>query len=298
MSMFRSRRVDLGSLLEQVVLIGVLAIAALISYTHLRDVWIAAGSPWPGFGPLLVDGLFAAAWLRMRRRRRNGEPVGWLAWGALGLALVATLAGNVAAAIVTGHTSWLSIVVAAWPALAFALVWELVTGHGRGKPPATTATPVAPPVPRPAMPARLASATPLADGPGPWGRRKVADLVAERHTAPPASQPVATRVASQRPATLRQSPAASVTARAGTGGENATKPETDVEKATRLIASDTGRPTLARELAIEPHHARALLDDAKAGVLDDPKDLAERLSRYQDAARAARARRQKEGVSA
>lgn len=125
------RRRDWSALAELAVLGAVLAIAALVSYTHLRDVWIAAGSPWPDLGPLLVDGLFAAAWLRMRRRRRQGDPVGVLAWLALGLALVATLAGNVAAAIVSGHTSWLSIVVAAWPALAFALVWELVTGHGR-----------------------------------------------------------------------------------------------------------------------------------------------------------------------
>lgn len=125
------RRLDVGAGAERAVLAAVLAIAALISYTHLRDVWLAAGSPWPDLGPLLVDGLFAAAWLRMRRRRRQGDPVGWLAWAALGLALAATLAGNIAAAVVTGHTSWLSIVVAAWPACAFALVWELVTGHGR-----------------------------------------------------------------------------------------------------------------------------------------------------------------------
>lgn len=127
----RLRQLDWSAGAELVVLAAVLAIAALVSYTHLRDVWLAAGSPWPELGPLLVDGLFAAAWLRMRRRRRQGEAVGLLAWSALGLALAATLAGNLAAAWVAGHRDVLAYVVAAWPAIAFALVWELVTGHGR-----------------------------------------------------------------------------------------------------------------------------------------------------------------------
>lgn len=126
------RRADWARLAEWVVLAGVLAIAALISYTHLRSVWMAAHAPWPNVGPLLVDGLFAAAWLRMRRRRGRGERVGWLAWTALLLALVATLAGNVAAAFVDrAGWHWLAIIVAAWPALALALVWELATGHKR-----------------------------------------------------------------------------------------------------------------------------------------------------------------------
>lgn len=129
------RRLDVAAAAEQAVLNVVLAIAALVSYTHLRDVWMASGSPWPDLGPLLVDGLFAAAWLRMRRRRRQGEPVGWLAWCALGLALAATLAGNLAAPWVHGRLDPLAYVVAAWPAVAFALVWELVTGHGRSRTP-------------------------------------------------------------------------------------------------------------------------------------------------------------------
>lgn len=115
---------------EWLVLVAVLAVAGLISYSHLKAVWTHAGSPWPYLGPLAVDGLFAAAWLRMRRRRTEGVAVGWLAWAALGLALAATVAGNVAAAWIAGHRDQLSLVVAAWPALAFGLVWELVTGHG------------------------------------------------------------------------------------------------------------------------------------------------------------------------
>jgi hypothetical protein len=120
----------LRQLPELAVLAAVLAIAALISYLHLRSVWQHVESPMPWLGPLLVDGLFAAAWLRMRRRRTAGHSVGLLAWLALGLALLATLAGNLAAAVIAGHLDPLALVVAAWPAVAFALVWELLTGHG------------------------------------------------------------------------------------------------------------------------------------------------------------------------
>lgn len=126
-----SRHRDWSAPAEVAVLSLVLGIAALVSYTHLRAVWVHAGSPWPDLGPLLVDGLFASAWLRMRRRRREGVAVGGLAWAALLLALAATLAGNVAAAHISGHTTPLAYVVAAWPAIALCLVWELVTGHGR-----------------------------------------------------------------------------------------------------------------------------------------------------------------------
>jgi len=128
------RRVDWSALLEQAVLTGILAIAALISYTHLRQVWQHAGAPWPNFGPLLVDGLFASAWLRMRRRRREGIAVGPLAWLALYLALAATMAGNVAAAHIAGHREPLDYVVAGWPAVVLALSWELVTGHAKRVP--------------------------------------------------------------------------------------------------------------------------------------------------------------------
>lgn len=129
-----ARRVDWARMAEWVVLAGVLAIAALISYTHLRDVWRHAGAPWEDLGPLLPDGLFASAWLQMRRRRRQGVAVGWLAWLAGGVALLATLAGNIAAAVIDGTWTWLDIVVAAFPAAVLALAWELVTGHGRRSP--------------------------------------------------------------------------------------------------------------------------------------------------------------------
>lgn len=129
----RLRVVDAGQMVERLVLSALLVIAALMSYTHLQLVWRLVGAPWEAIGPLVVDGLFASAWLRMRRQRRQGSPVGWLSWLALGLALVAMLAGNVAAAFpawVLEHRDAVAPGVYAWAGIASALAWELVTGHG------------------------------------------------------------------------------------------------------------------------------------------------------------------------
>jgi hypothetical protein len=165
------RRIDLSAPAEWAVLYTVLGIAALVSYTHLRYVWDTLEAPWPYLGPLTVDGLFAAAWLRMRRRRRDGVTVGPLAWVALAIAFVATLAGNTAAAFPTWlleHRDAVAPIVFAWPAAAFALVWELVTGHARRVTQAVTegVTPpvkktVTPPTPPPA--AKPAAVAPVAD---------------------------------------------------------------------------------------------------------------------------------------
>ena len=210
---------------ELAVLATVLAIAALASYIHLREVWLHAGAPVAAVGPLTVDGLFAAAWLRMRRRRRQGEPVGFLAWLALGLALVATVAGNLAAAWIAGHRDPLSLVVAAWPAAAFAVVWELVTGHGQTQPPAVATV-----------------AKPVAQG---------GDQASAPVFVPLAAVTTATR--SAQVTTLATPPPAA-------GGEQV---ETWEERRDRLIAEKAGRKRLAKELAITEYEARQLL--AKGG---------------------------------
>lgn len=67
-----------------------------------------------------------------------------------------------------------------------------------------------------------------------------------------------------------------------TGGETsrpATGGEDEVAKARRLLASDTGRPTLAKELGIELHEARQLI--AKPDQVDTllPRYLAKREAR-------------------
>jgi hypothetical protein len=209
---------DRGQWPELAVLVTVLAIAALASYIHLREVWIHAGAPVAAIGPLTVDGLFAAAWLRMRRRRSQGDPVGFLAWLALGLALVATMAGNLSAAWIAGHRDPLSLVVAAWPAAAFAVVWELVTGHGRtdSADSATFATAVAGSVAK----------------------------VAEPVFVPLAAVTAATR--SAQVTTIATMP----TADGGEGGE------TWEAKRARLLAEGAGRKRLAKELGVSEYEAR------------------------------------------
>ncbi len=125
-----TRQRDATEVAELGVLAIVLAIAATASYIHLREVWVYARAPIAPVGPLVVDGLFAAAWLRMRRRRLEGVAVGWLAWAALLVALAGTLAGNLYAAWISGARDAAPLVVAVSPAIAFALVFELATGHG------------------------------------------------------------------------------------------------------------------------------------------------------------------------
>lgn len=214
-----------GQVAELAVLTAVLAIAAIASYIHLRGVWLHAGAPVPTLGPLLVDGLFAAAWLRMRRRRGMGERVGVLAWLALGLALVATVAGNLAAAVIAGHRDPLSLVVAAWPAIAFALVWELVTGHGRAASPAVASERV-----------NLENF--------PWGESPLG-------TYEPAEPPADTTAAAPAVALhLAPSPAGAGD-REEAGGEAG-------DRAAQLIAAGAGRRKLAAELGISEHEARKL----------------------------------------
>lgn len=220
---------DWSALAERGVLALVLGIAALISYTHLREVWVTSGAPWQALGPLLVDGLFASAWLRMRRRRRDGIAVGWLAWLALGLALVGTLAGNLAAAWVTGHRDPLALVVAAVPAIAFALVWELVTGHDRGRQPTA---------------------------------RTVADLVAEREAESPSIPPTPPITEDSGPGesptrvTLHLAPAPSTP---GDDVETGT-----VERVAGIVAEGGGRRTVMKELGVSEYEARKLLERARA----------------------------------
>lgn len=260
-------RVTLPALLEQVVLVAVLSIAALISYTHLRDVWIAAGAPWPNLGPLLADGLFAAAWLRMRRRRLAGEPVGWLAWLALGLALAATLGGNLAAAWIGGHRDVLSMVVAGWPALAFALVWELVTGHGRTghrgdvtPVRATLTIPGAATLPAGATtPPQDAASVGLVGAPPPWRPRLVADLVAQHHpaTTPPAPPPTkpSPTVATAPTTTPKTESLPAVVFDANAPQE---------ERLAAIFAAGRGRGTVSEAFGLDPNPARKVWDEYRA----------------------------------
>lgn len=98
-------------------------VAGAASYTHMRQLAAEHGQGWLSWLiPLSVDGLLMVASLVIvtARRDRAGEP--WLAWLALAVGVVASLAANVAAA----GPDLVSRLVSAWPPFAFAVTFELV----------------------------------------------------------------------------------------------------------------------------------------------------------------------------
>jgi len=106
----------------------VAAVAAVVSYAHMHEVAVRAGEGWRAWLlPLSVDGLVVAASMGLLTRRRAGRPGGRLAWAALLGGVGASLAANIAAAEPTVTAR----VVAAWPALAFAVAFELLLQQRR-----------------------------------------------------------------------------------------------------------------------------------------------------------------------
>ena len=106
----------------------VAAVAAIVSFAHMWTVADRAGEQWRAWLlPLSVDGLVVAASMALLTRRRTGLPGGRLAWCALLGGVGASLAANIAAADPTVTAR----VVAAWPALAFAVAFELLLQQRR-----------------------------------------------------------------------------------------------------------------------------------------------------------------------
>ncbi|MFH9866541.1 DUF2637 domain-containing protein [Streptomyces lydicus] len=126
-------------------------IAGALSFAHLHDLAAAAGQDgWKAWAyPISVDLLLVASWRRLR-----SEGPSRLAWCWFLIALVASLGANVATAgLLDLHhvPAWLSILVAAWPALAFmggTLLAHSATDHTAPEVPATPEPePVASPEP-------------------------------------------------------------------------------------------------------------------------------------------------------
>ncbi|WP_033285520.1 DUF2637 domain-containing protein [Streptomyces sp. NRRL F-525] len=119
-------------------------IAGALSFAHLHDLAAAAGQDgWKAWAyPISVDLLLVASW---RRLRSNGPSR--LAWCWFLIALVASLGANVSTAgLLDLHhvPAWLSILVAAWPALAFMGGTLLAHSTGDHPAPEVPATPVEP----------------------------------------------------------------------------------------------------------------------------------------------------------
>ena len=237
----------------------VATVAALVSYAHMREVAGRAGEGWRAWLlPLSVDGLVVAASMVLLTRRRVGLPGGWLAWCALLGGVGASLAANIAAAEPTTTAR----MVASWPAVAFAVAFELllqqrrvaVAGPVGGDPPAGDSVGD---VGEPAPPSRVARETPV--------------------PAPPVEVPPVPVEPADRVAVLGDRPADPgdrvpvgdpVGDYAGGAGHRPADPVAELDdlaaRTRALLAASPGRPpgrrALARELGVSEHQARTLLD--------------------------------------
>ncbi|QKV74516.1 DUF2637 domain-containing protein [Amycolatopsis sp. Hca4] len=111
-------------------------VAAIASYTHMRDLAAKHGETWLSWlVPLSVDGLLVVASLAILRARRDGTAAPGLAWLAVVVGVLVSLVANVASA----GPDLVNKVVAAWPPLAFAMAYELVVSLIR---PAAASDPV------------------------------------------------------------------------------------------------------------------------------------------------------------
>ncbi|WP_336208215.1 DUF2637 domain-containing protein [Nonomuraea sp. LPB2021202275-12-8] len=113
--------------LTAAVVILLAGVAAVVSYRHAYEVVIANGES--GFTavlvPLTIDGLIFASSMVLLDAARRRLPAPKLAYFTLGLGILATLAANVMHGWAHGPVG---AIVAAWPAVALVLSYELLMG--------------------------------------------------------------------------------------------------------------------------------------------------------------------------
>src|SRR5690349_17180503 len=153
------------------VVLGVAGIAAVVSYSHMEALGERLGESWRAkLIPFSVDGLITAASMVLvdRRLRRLSTALRAcpLAWGAVGVGVLASLVANAAHATTPGAMAW-----SAWPAVSFAVALELLLQLFRAQEPTErpASEPVEPaaPVPAPVVPpAGYHVSSPLAVPPG------------------------------------------------------------------------------------------------------------------------------------
>ncbi len=100
-------------------------VAGFVSYRHALQVVRAHGESGllAAAYPLTIDGLIYAASMVLLNAARRGIPRPALAYAALTLGIAATLAANVAAGL---HYGLIGAIVAAWPAPALVISYELL----------------------------------------------------------------------------------------------------------------------------------------------------------------------------
>jgi hypothetical protein len=179
----------------------VAAIAAVVSYIHVASLAIRYGQPPVAayLLPVSVDGLVAVASLVMLRAARTRVSAPWLARTGLLLAVVATLACNVAYGLPHG---WPGALLSGWPAVAFVVAAEMaismtrrgpakVVSSGQADRPATLAkaggqrprSHTAASVARPAVDTEAAALTALATAPAMTHKQLAAAIGTSERTA-------------------------------------------------------------------------------------------------------------------
>lgn len=111
----------------------VAAIAAVVSYLHVASLAIRYGQPPVAayLLPVSIDGLVTVASLVMLRAARAGVSTPWLARTGLSLAVLATLACNVAYGLPHG---WPGALLSGWPAVSFVVAAEMAISMSRKRP--------------------------------------------------------------------------------------------------------------------------------------------------------------------
>jgi hypothetical protein len=224
-------------------------IAAVVSYSHMAQLAYTAGEAWRSYLiPLSIDGLVVAASMVLVTRRRSGLPGSRLAWGALSAGVAASLAANMADA----RPEVTAVLVAGWPAVAFAVAFELLLQQRRADQSATVAAAAgarsAPPqVPSATPPPATSTQAPLPPLPLP----AVALSPEPRATAPVAVTPP---VEAPKPAVGVSIP------RVVPADD-----DPDVAARVRQMVSASGgrvpgRRAVAKQLGISEHQARVALD--------------------------------------
>ncbi|HEY6275603.1 MAG TPA: DUF2637 domain-containing protein [Streptosporangiaceae bacterium] len=108
----------------------VATIAAVVSYLHVATLALRYGQePLAAYLlPLSIDGMVATSSLVLLRSARAGVSAPWLARTGLVLAVLATLAANVASGLPHG---WPGALLAGWPAVAFVVSAETAISMSR-----------------------------------------------------------------------------------------------------------------------------------------------------------------------
>ncbi len=255
-------------------------IAAVVSYSHMQQLAGKAGEAWRSYlVPLSIDGLVVAASMVLLTRRRNGLPGGHLAWSALSGGVLASLAANMADA----RPQVTAVLVAGWPALAFAVAFELLLQQRRAdrsavsevarvppdvplSDPPTTPVPATPdptpsfaPTPRP-EPVLTAPATPT-----PLALGSKPPLRVSPSRVAPWPEPVGTSPVAVAPADLASQALPAFKAAPSPPPEPQPEPlETRLQALIERTGRIPGRRTVAAELRITEHQARQLLDHLPA----------------------------------